>query len=216
VPDRLLAGFQHFRDTDLPKYKDLYRKLVDEGQHPRVLFIACSDSRIVPNLITEAGPGELFIIRTIGNIVTEDDGDATIAAVEFAVAVLGVSAIVVCGHSSCGAMQALYDAPDPEAVPHLAAWVEHARPAAVEPDRLEAMTVEERNRKTAQRNVLLALERIAAQPVVQGPRSRGELLVHGWYYDIAASELEIFDPETKDFLPSAALLPADAPEDATR
>lgn len=201
MPKELLERFRHFRDTDLARYAELYRRLADEGQSPNVLFVACSDSRIVPSLLTGSGPGDLFIVRTIGNIVAPPatgPPDATAAAVEFALATLGVRDVVVCGHSRCGAMRALYDGV-PDALPHLGAWVEQAREAQLDVAALEGLETAERDRLTSQRNVLLSLERLAAHPLVAERRASREVVLHGWYYDIATSELEVFDPETQEF-----------------
>lgn len=201
MPEELLEGLRHFRNTDLGRYAELYRRLADEGQTPKVLFVACSDSRIVPNLLTGTGPGDLFIVRTIGNIVAAPDAplpDPTAAAVEFAVVALGVREVVVCGHSHCGAMKALYDGV-PDGLPHLAAWVEQARPAALDAERLAEVDPAERDLLTAQRNVLLSLDRLAAHPLVAERRASRELILHGWYYDIGATDVHVFDPETKAF-----------------
>jgi carbonic anhydrase len=208
MPRELLRGLQHFRNTDLARYKQLYEKLADEGQHPRVLFISCSDSRIVPNLLTGTGPGDLFIVRTIGNIVAPPETpvpEPTVAAVEFALVALGVREIVVCGHSRCGAMQALYDGV-PDGLPHLEAWVEQARPAALGPEKLATCTTEERDLLTTQRNVLLSLDRLAAHPLVAERRTSRELILHGWHYDIATSAVSVFDPDQSEFVEPAALL----------
>jgi carbonic anhydrase len=212
VPQELLQGLQHFRNTDLARYKELYRRLVDEGQHPRVLFISCSDSRIVPNLLTGTGPGDLFIVRTIGNIVAPPEAqgpEATTAAVEFAILALGAREIVVCGHSHCGAMKALYDGV-PDGAPYLDAWVEQARPAALSAEKLaECSTAEERDLLTTQRNVLLSLDRLAAHPLVAERRKSKDLILHGWYYDIASSSVAVFDPERREFVEPEVLLEPD-------
>lgn len=197
----LLDGLRHFRGTDLSRYAELYRRLANEGQHPRVLFIACSDSRIVPNLLTGTGPGDLFIVRTIGNIVAPPEApvpDATAAAVEFAIVSLGVREVVVCGHSHCGAIRSLYEGV-PAELPHLAAWVEQARPAALDSDRLSSLDPAERDLLTVKRNVLLSLDRLAALPLVAELRASKELILHGWYYDIGTTDVHVFDPETRTF-----------------
>jgi carbonic anhydrase len=209
MPYKLLKGLQHFRDTDMERYRDLYRELAEEGQHPRVLFVACSDSRIVPNLITEAEPGELFIIRTIGNIVAPADApwpDATRAAVEFSIEALGIRSIVVCGHTRCGAMTALYEGV-PEDTSELGPWVDLAREAELGPEDLaDCADDDERVTRTAKRNVVLALDRLAALPRVAELRASRELLLHGWLYDIATSEVTVLDPSTGDFVEPETLL----------
>ena len=208
MPRDLLAGLRHFRNTDLPRYRQLYRRLATDGQQPRVLFISCSDSRVVPNLLTATGPGDLFIVRTIGNIVAPPEAvapDPTAAAVEFAVTALGVREVVVCGHSACGAIKALYEGV-PDSLPHLAAWVEHARPAALADAELAGRDVAARDLATVQRNVLLSLDRLAAHPLVAERRASKELILHGWYYDIASASVQVFDPEHRDFREPEELL----------
>lgn len=209
MPDKLLKGLQHFRDTDMARYKDLYRELAEEGQHPRVLFVSCSDSRIVPNLITEAGPGELFIARTIGGIVAPigtPGPDAVTAAVEYAVAALDIHAVVVCGHSCCGAMGALYDGV-PDELPHLHDWVELAADARLDKEELAVCrSAEERDARTAKRNVVLGLERLAAHPLLAELHAGGGLRLHGWYYDIATAEVTVLDPSTGEFKVPRTLL----------
>jgi carbonic anhydrase len=201
MPEELLAKLQHVRATDLAAHDALFRRLADEGQHPSVLLVACSDSRIVPSLLTGTGPGELFIVRTVGNIVHpfgSGDADPTAAAVEFAVGVLGVRDVVVCGHTHCGAMAALYEGV-PAGLDQLAGWVEHARPAALPPERREGLAPAERDRLTAERNVLLSLDRLAADPLVAQRRDEGALDLHGWLLDIATQAVTVFDPATAAF-----------------
>jgi carbonic anhydrase len=209
MPKTLLEGLRHFRDTDLGRYRELYRRLADEGQSPRVLFVNCSDSRVMPTLLTGAEPGDIFSVETVGNIVAPIGAgfpDPTAAAVEFAVAALGVSEIVLCGHSACGAMKALYDGV-PEGLDALAGWVELARPAALEGQDLAACAdTAERDVRTIQRNVLLGLDRLAAIPLVEEKRAAKELILHGWYYDIGSGEVLVYDPAEGEFADPEAQL----------
>jgi carbonic anhydrase len=212
MPKTLMEGLRHFRNTDLARYKQLYRRLADEGQAPRVLFVTCSDSRVVPNLLTGSDPGDVFSVQTVGNIVAPPDSgfpDPTVAAVEFAVVALGVSEVVVCGHSACGAMKALY-AGVPEGLSGLESWVELARPAALSGQDLAACADEaERDLRTIQRNVLIGLDRLAAHPLVAERRASKELILHGWYYDIGTGEVLVFDPESREFETPEELLEGD-------
>ena len=119
MPDDLLHRIRRFHDDYFPGVQDRFQSLVRDGQHPNILFIGCSDSRLVPYLLTGTGPGELFIVRNVGALVPPHDGSAgyhgTAAAIEFAVLRLGVERIVVCGHSHCGGIRALYEESVPQA-----------------------------------------------------------------------------------------------------
>ncbi|KUO12791.1 carbonic anhydrase [Streptomyces sp. DSM 15324] len=153
-----------------------------EGQSPQVLFITCSDSRVVPALITGARPGELFELRTAGNIVPpygseRPTGEA--ATIEYAVEVLGVQDVVVCGHSHCGAVGALVRGDDLDAVPAVRDWLAHAadEPSAADPgDPTVALAV--------QNHVLAQLLRLRSYPCVEKRLTDGRLRVRGWYYEV--------------------------------
>ncbi len=203
MPDELLQRLRRFHDDAFPQYRAQFRELVDGGQHPTILFIGCSDSRVVPYLLTGAGPGELFMVRNVGALVppysgTRDGGlHGTAAAIEFAVLNLKVRRIVVCGHSHCGAMQALYDDISPEAV-NLGAWLDLAREAA-----LPVCPSPEALRRTEQRAVVLQLERLMDYPMVCRRVERGELSLHGWHYVIEDGEVHVFDVKSASFVPAA-------------
>src|SRR5438132_11142354 len=129
----LIAGIHRFRQDELGRYQELFCRLSREGQNPHTLFITCSDSRVLAELVTQSQPGDLFVVKNAGNIVppatVTGSTNSTAAAIEFAVHVLEVSDIVVCGHTQCGAMQALLEGvPDPVATPHLIDWLEVAAP----------------------------------------------------------------------------------------
>jgi carbonic anhydrase len=128
MADEILHRLQRFRTQYFQHFEDEFKHLVERGQKPRALFIGCSDSRVLPNLLTGMGPGDLFVVRNVGALVPpyQSDQHAAAAAVEYAVLVLGVRHIVVCGHTHCGAMRALYRDPKPGA-DHLAQWLELAR-----------------------------------------------------------------------------------------
>ena len=204
MPDELLERLRRFHDDAFPRYRARFRELVDGGQHPTTLFIGCSDSRLLPNLLTGAGPGELFMVRNVGALVppccgTRDGGHhGTAATIEFAVLQLGVSRIVVCGHSHCGAMKALYEDLSPEAV-NLGAWLDLAREAA-----LPVRPSPEALRRTEQRSVLLQLERLMDYPMVRRRVDRGELTLHGWHYVIEDGEVHVFDLASGGFVPAEA------------
>jgi carbonic anhydrase len=195
----LLKGLSRFRKDYFPEFREHYRKLVDEGQKPGTLFIGCSDSRVVPTQITNTGPGELFVVRNVGNIVPRFEVDAghhgVSAAIDYAVDVLKVKDIVVCGHSHCGAIRALYDAP-PGLSPNLRRWLELAAPARVDEPIGEDML-----RRTEQRSVMVQLDRLMDFPNVRAGVERGEIALHGWHYMIEAGDVNILDIASGRFEP---------------
>ena len=197
MPRQLIEGLQRFRRDLFPRFRDHYARLVVEGQKPNTLFLGCADSRVVPDLLTDTLPGELFVIRNVGALVPPFEQDlgyhGTSAGIEFATLVLGVKDIVVCGHSHCGAIRALYDPPRQD-TPHIVKWLELARPAAVEepvsPDML---------RRTEMRSIVLQLERLLTYPMVRERTERGDLYLHGWYYVIEEGKVLALDLDTGEF-----------------
>jgi len=170
------------------------------GQQPQALFITCSDSRVVPALIMSARPGELFELRTAGNMVPplseHPSGEA--ATIEYAIEVLGVMDVVVCGHSHCGAIAALTGGVDLTATPALVNWLAHAAPPDITATGASAFT------RAVQHNVLVQLERLATYPCVQrrmpaGPASH--IRLHGWYYEVDSGAVFAHQPEARAFLP---------------
>lgn len=206
MSERLMRGVRAFRSEIFPRHRDRFRELVAEGQRPHTLFITCSDSRVVPCLLTGAGPGELFVVRNVGAFVPPFDpsagGHETAAAVEFAVRVLEVDDVVVCGHSHCGAVRALYDPPRGEA-PNLERWLTMAREATVE---LEGGTTvdEGRLRRTERRSIALQLGRLAEYPVVRERVGEGKLALHGWHYLLEEGRVGVLDAEDGEFRPPAS------------
>lgn len=201
MPDELLARLRRFHDHTFPGVQEQFQNLVKDGQHPSILFIGCSDSRLVPYLLTGTGPGELFIVRNVGAFVPPYDGSAgyhgTSAAIEFAVLNLKVSRIVVCGHSHCGGIRALYEEIDPQAK-NLAAWLELGREAA-----LPVQVTPEALRRTEQRAVVLQLERLMGYPMVRQQVEAGKVALHGWHYVIEEGEVHVFDVKSGEFIPAS-------------
>lgn len=201
MDDALLQRLRRFNTEYFPHHRERFRELVDKGQHPTTLFIGCSDSRLVPHLLTGAGPGELFIVRNVGALVPPVQGlhglHGTAAAIEFAVLSLNVQRIVVCGHSHCGAMKALYEELPAEAT-NLHAWLDMAREAA-----LPVRVSPEALRRTEQRAVVLQLERLMGYPMVRRRVEQGRLFLHGWHYVIEEGEVHVFDVERGRFVPSS-------------
>jgi carbonic anhydrase len=198
--DDLLTRLRSFRSEYFPLHQQRFQDLVAQGQHPKTLFIGCSDSRLVPYLLTGAGPGELFIVRNVGAFVPPYDGShglhGTTAAIEFAVLNLQVERIVVCGHSHCGAIRACYDGAPEEAV-NLQAWLKLAAEAVV-----PLRACPEALRRTEQRAVVLQLERLMGFPMVRRRVEAGQLTLHGWHYVIEDGEIHVFDAHSGEFVPA--------------
>jgi carbonic anhydrase len=204
--DRLLAGVHHFRTSDFGRHQALFERLSREGQDPHTLFITCADSRVIAELITHSQPGDLFVVKNIGNIVAPHDHPAaasTSAAVEFAVGILNVSDVVVCGHSQCGAIGALLNGvPDEARYPHLQQWVEVAAPVRETLARDYAHLEDDARCQAAeQENVLHSIENIRHYPVVNERLANGSLLLHAWHFTIANGTLSAYDADAGQFLP---------------
>lgn len=200
-PDDLLLRLRRFRSDYFPLHQQRFQDLVTEGQHPKTLFIGCSDSRLVPYLLTGAGPGELFIVRNVGAFVPPYDGShglhGTMAAIEFAVLSLHVERIIVCGHSHCGAIRTAYEGAPEEAVA-LKQWLKLASEAL-----LPVQPSPEALRRTEQRAVVLQLERLMDYPMVRREVEAGALTLHGWHYVIEEGEIHVFDAHQGGFIPAS-------------
>ena len=199
--DDLLLRLRDFHSDYFPRNQQRFQDLVAHGQHPKTLFIGCSDSRLVPYLLTGAAPGELFLVRNVGAFVPPYDGShglhGTTAAIEFAVLSLKVERIIICGHSHCGAIKAAYEGVPAEAVA-LTAWLK-----LVEEALLPVQSSTEALRRTEQRAVVLQLERLMEYPFVRRSVEAGELSLHGWHYVIEDGEVHVFDAEQGAFVPSS-------------
>lgn len=208
MPQKLIDGLHQFRREDFGRHEALFRDLAERGQRPHALFIACSDSRVMPAMLTRARPGDLFMVRNLGNLVPHPAGvsvGSTAAAIEFAVEVLEVPDVVVCGHSRCGAMEALLGGVPPTAtMGHLARWLSVAEPVRQLVERHYAhLAVEERINAAAEENVLFALDTLRAYPAVARRMAEGRLRVHAWFLKIETAELHGYDPAAQQFVPLA-------------
>jgi carbonic anhydrase len=190
---KLLDGHRRFRKKFESDHL-VFKRLAEEGQNPKVLWIGCSDSRVVPELITGADPGELFDVRNIANIVPPAPtiACATGAAVEYAVLHLGVSHIVVCGHTDCGGIKALEAPPSAQTEPHIASWLELAKPAR---ERVIALGLppHEVYLETIKANILLQCENLRTYPCVVERERTGALSIHSWLYVLHTGEIFEFD-----------------------
>lgn len=198
---RLLQGIAHFHKNVRPTVRETFAKLA-LGQKPDCLFIACSDSRVVPNLFASSDPGDLFVIRNPGNIVAPCDADgksqadeSEAGAIEFALMHLGVPDIVVCGHSECGAMRALCGEVHLGEAEHLQSWLRHAEAALAARPGAHLDSHQARHNLVGQLNVLTQLDNLRSYPFVAERERTGRLRLHAWWFDIANAEVHVFDPK---------------------
>jgi carbonic anhydrase len=197
VRERLVHGVERFRQESLRRYGPIFDRLAT-GQTPHTLFITCADSRIDPNLITSTDPGELFIVRNVGNLVPPASSPASAAvssAVEYGVNVLKVTDIIVCGHSACGAMKALIARKPPEGLPSVASWLKEAEPVLAH--LAEDCTPEE----AAQQSALAQMQNVLSYPGMREKVESGQIRLHVWFYDMVHSELLEWSAATGRFLP---------------
>jgi carbonic anhydrase len=203
----LAMGHKRFQQTNFKHNEDRFKQLVDDGQHPKALFIGCSDSRVGPEIITGSVPGELFIVRNIGNFVApykpDEEYHATASAIEYAVGVLDITDIIICGHSHCGAIESLYkEIPYSEDILHTIKWLElgaDAKRFAI--SQMPNASSDELKRFTEKASVLFQLDNIMTYPIVKNRVENGELFLHGWYYDIDNGAISYYDDGTDEFLP---------------
>lgn len=203
---RLIEGVHKFRSEEFGRYRELFRRLSRDGQKPHTLFITCSDSRVLAELITQSKPGDLFVVKNVGNIVpptgVTGSTNSTAAAIEFAVEVLKVGDIVVCGHSQCGAMDALINKPGlDKSTPNLCDWLGVANPVrqVISENYQHLSQPDQRTTAAAEENVLFALENLHTYPCVQARLEDGSLHLHGWFFKIATAELFTYDPISRQF-----------------
>lgn len=197
--DRLRAGVETFRARG-ERFDALFDELA-EGQKPHTLFITCADSRIQPSLITSTRPGELFLVRNVGNLVppyvADDASPAEYAAIEYGIVALGVSQIVVCGHSSCGAMKAIIGGNIPPALDSVRRWIQ----SSYRPDELDMLRHTSTPEEAAQKNAALQLEHLAKHPLVAERLKAGTLRISAWFYDIGAGDILEYDRIDRVFRP---------------
>ena len=199
---KLLEGIHEFQRDDFGPLEGLFEKLA-HGQEPETLFITCSDSRIDPNLLTRSMPGDLFILRNAGNIIPShgagNGGEA--ATIEYAVTVLGVKDIIVCGHSHCGAMKALLHPENLTNLPSVSSWLSHAETTRrimlenythLQGDELLTATIEE--------NVLVQIEHLETLPSIASRKRRGNINLWGWVYKIETGQVFAYDVKSKQFI----------------
>jgi len=206
--EKLIRGIHRFRKEYWSENQELFRRLAEHGQAPEALFISCCDSRVIPTMITHANPGDLFILKNMGNFVppySENplDGTGVAAAIEYAVLHLHVRDIIVCGHSDCGAMKALYkDRKVFGGTPHIAEWLKNGeRTLEVIAANYPKMSKEERLAVTSEENVLVQMENLRTYPVVQKAAQEGRLHVHAWFFEIGTGNVFGYSIEKGQYEP---------------
>ncbi|MGO9937218.1 MAG: carbonic anhydrase [Terracidiphilus sp.] len=205
---RLLEGVRRFHDNEFPRDHVIFEHLAS-GQHPHTLFITCADSRIVPELITQTAPGELFVCRNIGNIVPpyRQSSCEISAVIEYACIKLRVSEIVVCGHSDCGAMKALQTPEATDQMPAVTSWLGNAAGVsdAVRSTRA-GLEGQEAVQALVEQNVRAQLANLRTHPAVASRMADHSIEMHGWVYDIGAGIIGILDAEDRELLPMESML----------
>jgi len=206
LPERLLEGYRSFMTNRYDSERNHYRALAREGQSPEILMIACCDSRSAPEVIFNAAPGELFVIRNVANLIPPyaPDGEfhSTSAALEFAVQALKVKHIVVMGHGRCGGIKA---ALDPNAQPlspgdFIGKWMSMVGPAAADVSKNTMLTASERQTALERISIRFSINNLRTFPCVNILEGKGRLSLHGAWFDISTGELWVMDQATGDFL----------------
>ncbi len=202
---KLIQGIVDFRKNLTEESRTLFAKLA-LGQKPDTLFIACSDSRVVPNLFASTNPGDLFVLRNIGNLIpplssASFQDDSAAAVIEYSVFSLNVSDIIVCGHSECGAMQALAQGIDTLSCPHLESWLKYGleslnmvrKGLVIDPSLAE-------HNQISQVNVLQQMQHIKSYPFISDRLEKKLLRVHGWWFDIAQADVYCYEKDLNQFV----------------
>lgn len=202
---KLVQGIIDFRNKVRPSYRETFARLA-LGQAPDTLLVACSDSRVAPNLFASTEPGDMFVVRNVGNLVPPCGGahglsvadESEAAAVEFAVQNLGVTDVIICGHSECGAMVALLQGREKLKLPNLREWLRHGEGAreklADEPRHQEP------HNRLSQLNVLQQVENLMSYPLIRERVDAGKLRIHGWWFALSEALVYAYDPEAEAFV----------------
>jgi carbonic anhydrase len=202
--EKLKEGVRKFRADVYPKHADVYARAATETQRPHTLFIACADARVDPSEITQSSPGEVFVLRNIGNMVPAygEMMGGNSAVIEFAVDALKVQHIVICGHTDCGAMKALLAPETVKSMPTVTSWLTNAKAALTVAETLHTKVEWRRELLSVltEQNVLLQLQHLKTHPAVAGAMAMGDLTVSGWVYDIGKGQVSIAEDGQRDFV----------------
>lgn len=200
---KLVKGIVEFRQKSLPSYREMFTRLA-LGQSPDTLFIACSDSRVVPNLFASTDPGDLFVVRNVGNLIpscgcdghsSADESEA--AAIEFAILNLNVTDIIVCGHSECAAMRALVEGREKVKATNLRSWLRHGEPSLTR----EVLNSElSRPNQLSQVNVIQQLEHLQSYPIVKDRMTHGSLKLHAWWFELSTASVYAYEEDAGKFI----------------
>ena len=191
----LVEGYEQFRRQHFTEQNTLYQDLVEYGQKPKVLIIACCDSRVDPAIVTGAKPGELFVVRSVANLVPPFESDhhqhGTSAAIEYAVKHLGVEDIIIFGHSHCGGIQALLDLPDDDqSTDFIGKWMRIAKKAKLQTlEACQTCSNEEKARHCEKQSLQVSLENLLTFPWIKSRVDEGTLCLHGWYFDLNSGNI---------------------------
>jgi carbonic anhydrase len=200
-------GNELFQRSYFKKHEKELLDLVDKGQNPRALFIGCSDSRVIPDLMLQTNPGDLFVVRNVGNFVApfkpDEDYHATASAIEYAVNILKVSEIIICGHTHCGAIKSLFNPTEIKKHIHIKKWLELGERAKS----LAVLSQSDKNdkeallRMTEKFSVISQIDNLLTYPCVKLAVDTDKIHIHGWYYDIENGNIDYYDPESYSFKP---------------
>ncbi|MFN0196424.1 MAG: carbonic anhydrase [Planctomycetaceae bacterium] len=200
--EKIVAGVHHFRTVEFPKHRSFYERLASRQQNPIALIITCSDSRVMPHLITQTDPGDLFQIRNAGNIIppygSANGGEG--ATIEYSLEVLGVNNIIICGHSQCGAIQAMLQGGSLDHLPAAKAWFSHAESTKrIVKQKYKDLSPEELAVAATEENVLVQMNNLSTHPSVAARLSSGQVNIYGWYYDIGTGRVLEYDQSKMKF-----------------
>jgi carbonic anhydrase len=208
-PQRLIDGYRAFLDGQLPREQDRYRELAETGQAPEVMVIGCSDSRVSPEVIFDARPGELFVVRNVANIVPpyQPDGHAhgVSAALEFGIAALKIRHIVVLGHARCGGVRAFAEKAAPLSPgDFIGNWMRLMTPAVAKAGPQDGLSWPDYLTRLEQANVANSLDNLKTFPRLRKLIERGQVATHGAYFGVATGQLLVRDENTGAFVQIAA------------
>jgi len=200
----LVAGIHSFQQEGFQSRRTLMERLAVEGQRPQIALVSCSDSRVLPEMFTQAAPGDIFLVRNAGNIVPAygNDTPGEAASLEFAVEVLGVRDVVVCGHTHCGAVDAILNPEEISGLPTLERWLLASQETGrIVAERYSHLRGEALMRVAVGEHVLVQLEHLRSLPFIASRLNEPDFAIHGWVYDIATSLVHVYDPAADAFLP---------------